>query len=1327
MGLPDRGEAAITLINRLDLLERLCDSPRQMRDLVEETGQARSTINRAINELAELDHVHRGPDGIEATITGRLARDQLLSFLRGYDDIGKAQAVLDPLDVDTDIDVAAVIGSEGILATEPASYRPLERIHTDLSEALAIRALVPTLADPRTVSVLYEHVVTDGRPVELVVSQKVYETLCAEFPRQTSAMAKEGNFTISVGELPPYGLTLISPGRHSESTAETMVHVPIYTDRGGLHGVLVNEQAPAAAWATTQYAAVERLATDRTDSFIATTDGGLSVVNQGEGTIGRRLPLPLERAGFRRLDATYFENATVAKPTTAWRAGLSIPEVHAGYAIERRRTDETPGTDDSVVASITNELRSGRNCIVIGPPGSGKSTVCKQVACDWYRANHGAVLYREGGRGRTFDALETLVDTVLAEEGAVLVVVEDAVRPDADAVFEAIDRCSSDETVHWLLDSRVSEWSDRSEPSIDRIPLEAVTLPPLQREDCERLVDHLQRTTGDSIDLPIQQLWSAVGPMDPATETESTHEMVRLIHHLATYADPLSVGPTALDEDVAAVYDDLANVEGEIDGGEKGECASESPADLALSVAILINALNAAGIEIEEGLCYATGTANDFVAIDAVIDRLTGTVLLETETGSYRTVHEEWSTEFLAHLIEEDGQEIAAKRFGSAMSDLLALADDPDRRDCIAHHLGDAWALSSVADDPSRWADEVVEAVYAMGSERASLAPLFGDGQIDSVTLPTACSEELSTERLRMAGNAFLAGGFYERAERAFERLPGDETRWNIERAIGLAKVNINVGEFDEAIDWCKRGLSALEENTCSPADSTTEGREVSKREAVPVLRARLHRCYGDAFSRYNQYTDARAQYQKALDQVDETAHRRLVADIHRSIGEIACKQGDYDRAEAEIEAALELSRLAGDRYLEAKTLRTYGMVPWCHGDDEGARAYFERSLKMHRAIGDRHGVAHSLYNLAIVAKREANYDRSQELLEHSLAGLRAVGDDQNEIRVLGALGLNLMRQGEYKRSQRIFEQWLERSRDTGDQHDEARALNNLGVVLSRRGRYDRARRSFERSLELKREFSDTRGVGRTLGNLAEVEVLNGEFDRAAKLLEEAIELQESFDGVAELATPVICLGTIALRRGDLAEATGHFERARTLADDANESNKLASACLGLAEVALLEGSPNRAATLLEQATTAIDETTSQLTLPIQVLRARVAFTQEWTDEAVTIGREAKKTAELFDAPIWIGRSSRLLAVVAAQNGDLEVAADHLSKALETFEEIEAYPDTIEVGRLLAGWSDDGITPIDRWEERVAAVLKAAPEACHDERLEQRVGTSRSN
>ena len=193
----------------------------------------------------------------------------------------------------------------------------------------------------------------------------------------------------------------------------------------------------------------------------------------------------------------------------------------------------------------------------------------------------------------------------------------------------------------------------------------------------------------------------------------------------------------------------------------------------------------------------------------------------------------------------------------------------------------------------------------------------------------------------------------------------------------------------------------------------------------------------------------------------------------------------------------------------------------------------------------------------------------------------------------------------------------------------------------------------------------------------------------------------------------------IALRRGDLAEATEHFERARTLADDANASNKFASACLGLAEVALLEASPDRAATLLDQATTAIDETASQLTLPIQVIRARVALTQERADEAVTIGREAKQTAELFDAPLWVGRSSRLLGVVAAENDDLEVAADHLSNAIETFEAIEAYPDIIEVGRLLVDWRDDGSTPtpIDGWEDRIAAALEGAPEACHDEQL----------
>ena len=1350
MRAPDRTDETAALIGRLDLLDRLCRSPAQLRDLVEETGQARSTVNRGVNELEELGFVRRGGSGIEVTAAGHLARNRLAGFFGDLDDILLAREVLEPVTAEAGIDELAIVGGESILAADPAPYRPLSRIYDDLTAASAYRALVPALHDPRTVGVLYEHVVTAGRPAELVVTEDVFRTLREEFPRRMAAMAETEGFTVLVGEVGPFGLGLLEGEEGGAAGAETVVHVVVHTDGGGVHGLLRNETDRAVSWAESRYAEARAAATDRTAAFVPNTDGGTQhAVSSATSTLDSRLPVSLEREGFARLDAAYFHESPVAKPAMAWRAGLSLAEVHTGYAIERVAIDagegvgddeaesgpssaESPGAVDAA-QSLVSELAGGGHCVVIGPPGAGKSTVCKQVACRWYERDLGAVLYREGGRGQSFEAVGDLVRTAREETGHVLVVVEDAVRPDAVAIFEAIDRFEP-ESVSVLLDARTSEWSDRPAPATERTAMNVVSLPPIRRGDCERLVEHFERTTTESVDVPTDQLWSTVRGAAGDEEADGTHQLLRLIHRLATYADPRSDGPTALEEDVAEVYDDLATdgrVLEEADG-----TTNVSADELAPSACLLANALNAAGMAVEPALCYAAFPTVEATVVEEALDRLHGTVLFEDAAGGYRTVHEEWSTAYLTHLIDAEGEERAAERFGAVMSDLLALADEDERRDRIARQLEDPWALSVVADDPTRWADELAASLYSMGEKRGNLAPLFGDGRRDSIAFPEACSATVEADRPRWLGNAFLAGGFYDRAERSFERLPETDPSRAIERCIGLARASTNRGAFEDAIEHCEAGLALVEELPDSfegedPAGPSGTGTEAMSRA---IQLARLRRCYGDALSGHNQYADAQAQYELALEAVDEASHPRLVAQVRRKTGDMRCKQGDYDDASAEFEASLELARTVGDRRLEADVLSNFGTVPWSHGDNDGARGYFERALEIQQAIGDRHGVAKSRYNLAIVAKREGEYDRAEELLERSLAGLRAVDDSQTEIRVLGALGLNLMRQGSYERAQRLLVQWLDRSRELNDRHDEARALNNLALVLTRRGRYDRASRLYRRSLSIKREVGDRRGEVRTMGNLAEVEIFQGRLETARERLEAALELLESFDGVAEYETPLTALGTIELRRGNLSKAVTHFERARDHAIEANASNKQAVVCLCLGEVAILEGDPERASSSLEEAVTAIDGTESQLALPIRVLRGRVALAEGRLEDARSAGTTARAEAESMGAPLWVGRSTRLLGAVAFEAGDFEEAASRTLDALETFEEIGAYPDAIETirevaereadwdGDQLAEGEDDlvaepkehGPVPIEDQEQRIRDVLEAAPAECLD-------------
>jgi len=260
----DRLEETETLLRRLDVLERFCRGPARVRDLVEETERSRSTINRAVNELEEAKLIERREDAIAATTAGCLVHDRLRAFLTEFDDIQAARAVLAQLSPDTEIGTELLVGSEAVLGADPTPYRAAERLQEALLEATAYQALVPTLDDPRHVRLLYEHVVTNANPAELVVTPAVFETLREEFSRQLAVMREEAGFTISVGQTPPFGLVLL------DRDGSTTVYVVIFDERRRIHGLLVNDNEAAVQWASKRYETHRAAATDPTDAALTT-------------------------------------------------------------------------------------------------------------------------------------------------------------------------------------------------------------------------------------------------------------------------------------------------------------------------------------------------------------------------------------------------------------------------------------------------------------------------------------------------------------------------------------------------------------------------------------------------------------------------------------------------------------------------------------------------------------------------------------------------------------------------------------------------------------------------------------------------------------------------------------------------------------------------------------------------------------------------------------------------------------------------------------------------------------------------------------------------
>ena len=1163
MEFPAAPDELGVLARRIGFVERLREEPLHKADLVEEFDTSRSTVNRAIGELEDAGFVERIARGYVTTQAGRLAAERYRAFLDGERAVLEARPVLATLPHDADLPTGmlreATVGSPG------DAYAFFELVAEQLGTATEYRAVLPRVVDSRHLRACHAQVVRGKLTATLACPADEFERLGEEFPHLTGELLDSPSFTAKASSVPEFGLMCFreeadaNPPDANRSDANPPDSVVLLGYEGPDIAGFVHSEAPdATRWAARMLDSAIDEARDAT-AVIDRPDAAAAFTSLG----GDRVPASLRSEGFVRIDERYFRRREPMAPLAGWRAGLGLPEVAAGYAVPR--TPEGDENDSGPFAeTLLARLRSGEDLALVGPPGAGKSTVCKRVACAWHERGHGPVFYRESGRGQSFDSVSTLERTVERAlergDGEVLVVVEDAVRAEANAIFELVDAFRGSDEVSFLLDSRESEWHDPDEFPVDarlravrRDALEVVGIPPLTEADCRNILDRIGTETGERPDLAVEELLAEVrrgraggGPVDGDDADAAPGEITLLLHRLVRYADSLSPSveddpPTGLDEDVDRVREDLATL---------GESA--------LDAGVLVNMLNAAGLGVSPAAVYALAGEDTerHGTIQAALERLEGHLLFPAATQAtadttettrttttnlpYRTAHETWSVRFLERLLDAEGEPAAGQRFGRCVTALLALADEPARREVVAREVGgDSQLLESVVAAPETWADETVEAVFGVGRTYPKLAPLFGTAEESAIRLPDACSETVAARCPEWRGWMYERAGAFDRAEREFERL---------------AEV-----AQEDGVEECDRLL----------------------------MESLLGR--SDVARKQGNLEEAGVYAQECLDLATKAEDSNRRADASRRLGEIAWRRGEYEQAREYHERSLELERDLGDRRGEAETLKDLGTVAHQQGDYERAREYFQRSLAIKRDLGDRLGEANTLNNLGVIAETQGEYEDAREYHERSLELARDLGDRRGETYSLQNLGKVAAHQGACRRAREYHEQALEIARDLDDSHGEAHSVIQLGTIALRKGDHERAREQLETGLELVCELGIQNEKRRALWALAALAREKGAYEQAETHLEAARNPDD--DGGDPLMDARVRLerARLALARDDLDTARRRGQDAREAFDEIGALHWVGRTRRLLGRVAAAPGSAEPGAAV-DEGTAALDD-----------------------------------------------------------------------------------------------------------------------------------------
>lgn len=1111
---------------RSGVLERLAEEAAHKRDLVEELDCSRSTIDRAIRELVGEELVACEDGRYRTTAAGAVACHAHRQFARLANDIGGARDLLGQLTADEPLDPMLLRDAEVARASELTRVELLEPIQCRLREADAIAVVLPELADIGHLDIYRQRAET-GVQTDIVLDPELYATLRVQRPRTLRQLGSADGATCHVAETPPCGLIV------TEQNGEATATVLLFND-GQIIGTITNDTSSVLAWANRNIADLREVGRDVTEEMSELSTASVDS-SQATGTGGHRtrLPNPVRADGFTRLSSADFDRREPVDPATAYRTGLGFTEIAAGYAADRTTGD----TAQCVATRLLDRLAEGNSTVVIGSPGVGKSTVCKQVAYQWYEADRGPVLYRSGDTGRRINHPEELLELARTVEGHTLVVVEAATHPDARPALDLARTIEDESDISVLFDARRGEW-DTVEAGDE---IELFHLPEIDEADCARLIETV-RSLGATQELPPASELLAAGREAAHEAAVDAGVTLSVVHRLATLLDPL-----ATDRERQATPL-VADVEAAIDATL---AADSAVFDIALAVQACIVSDQPVSVDLLYGL------HRDPQTVDTAIELLTDRALFPpVADGVYRTVHASWAAMFIERAVERRGAATISDRLLERLERLFRLADDAAARDRLRTLVsGSTPLVRRVKTDPQRWVDDCVERFHRAPIEYPKIAPAFNSD--DGLPLPEVASEGIALLGRFRRAQAAERGGAFDRALSEVEvvreqlaneaTVPPGHTRTELEiRADHLAgRIHRNQGDLATAEDLLNATLTAAEETD----QDTLAGR--CRYELGDIARQRGH------------LDEARELFQVCA----EHANSQIRTDGLRGLGRVEHTQGNYEKAAERLKKCLAIDNRLGDRNGLLQTLNVLGANAVVRGETETAEEHFRRSIEIARRLGARKAEAEALNNLGEVFSRRGANEAAREHYERARAVASEVGVSRSVAIALCNLGHTQCVQGERSAAKDSFQQALSIGERLESPKLQLHAHRGLAAVAGETGDHGVAVDQFDRAHALASEMSNERMAATIRADQATAIAARGDRQRALSQLEAAIDALHSVDALVDVLDSIEELVDICLDAADRESAVAACHHGIDVATRADLDDRVTAFKCQLAEI----------------------------------------------------------------------------------------------------------------------------------------------------------------
>lgn len=242
--MPARDAAdLLALVERREaVLRDVGPDPRRKCDLADSVSVSRSTVNRAVRELADAGFLEYADGGYRRTLAGRLVLDAYDRFADRAEGVVAAEGVLDGIDPDSEFAGAVLDGATVVEGTETSPHRPLSHLGDVVGRARHVEAFAPAVF-PTQVETYHRRIVDAGMTARVLVAEGVMERLGSTYRTETTEALATGRAEIRWCEdLPPYSLTVAETGDGPEIGLLTY-------GNNGVVGFLGNDSAEAVEWA----------------------------------------------------------------------------------------------------------------------------------------------------------------------------------------------------------------------------------------------------------------------------------------------------------------------------------------------------------------------------------------------------------------------------------------------------------------------------------------------------------------------------------------------------------------------------------------------------------------------------------------------------------------------------------------------------------------------------------------------------------------------------------------------------------------------------------------------------------------------------------------------------------------------------------------------------------------------------------------------------------------------------------------------------------------------------------------------------------------------